>query len=510
MFKKIYLIVINFILLYFNIRSEVENEDKKDLLGFKKNEKNIKCDESNIDRTKYSKIEIGFNYSKKEAFCFYLPKGTYNWNSFLKKCKEFAENPQYSESYKYIKDNNIFNEKVFKFDLYGVHILKWNDDDDVKKNKLSKCLKNHKLEGDFNIDKDYSFGFTNGSYSLRIFRDCKLKDEYYQKYEEIRYNIKFGNYEKIMKEINDCFGRGIVLGIYYDEKCTKEIENAGENLTKVNVDYIFLKFSDDCYEVLYYDYNLDLDDDDKGNDNYSFNSKSSYDSRDKNNVSIYDFFKDLCKNEIRYNNLRYNFGSLGGYLYSDLDDFEKDCSILKKVIIIGKNGKETEINNIEDFKTTVMNRECKYNFILYKNNNIFEFEFLTEKGEKTIFDNMVYDYRDYVPEYLKEAYKDNIDVYGHGILPLKVNCFNVFIKEKMLLKILKVDNGENVELPIENSSDRTINLDYPLLSGKYKVILDNKYSKTFQKKLEEANKRIDKILEEEEKRRKKSYYDRIC
>ena len=475
----------------------------KDLEVPRKNVNYSKFNENNVDRTKFAKIKIVFNGSNDDVFYFYLQKGKYNWDSFLSKCKEFAENPEYSPSYEYIKTNNIFENRVFKYDLYDVKLL----ENKVKnvKNYLENKLEDHKLKGYFDIDNDYFFGFKNGCYSLRIFRNCKLKEEYDKKYEKIRYNINLGNYNDIMENINDCFGDGVVLGIYSDEKCTKEIKNEGGNLTKVTDDFIYLKFKDDCYEVLYYDYDLDLDDDDKGKDHYVFYSKSNYDLRNKNNVSIYDFFKDLCENEIRYNNLRYNFGSLGGYLYSCLDDFDKYSSVLKKVIIIDKYGNKNEINTIEDFKKTNMHKDYKYEFILYKNNNIIEYEYLTEKGEETIFEKKVYDYRNSVPKYLKDIWKDEIDVYGYGMLPLKVQYFDYLIKKNVILKIIKVDNGKDIELPIKNS-DGTLNLDYPLLSGKYKVICVNDTGKKFIEKLKEKNKKLDKILED----REKSCCNRMC
>ena len=50
------------------------------------------------------------------------------------------------------------------------------------------------------------------------------------------------------------------------------------------------KYKDDCYENLPYDYDLKLDKIDEGNDHYSFYSKSSYDIRKNEQISIYDFF----------------------------------------------------------------------------------------------------------------------------------------------------------------------------------------------------------------------------
>ena len=514
MFRNLYFLSISFLLNCFKIISE-EKIDFNDFI--KKESINDKYDESKIDRDKFVKIEIVFSYSRNDFFYFYLPKQKYNWNSFLENCKEFAENPQYSPSYEYIKTNHIFKNRVFKYDLYDVKPL----ENKVKnvKNYLENKLKDHKLEGDFYIDDDYSFGFQNGCYYLCIFRDCKLRSIYNEKYEKIRYNIKLCSYNDIMTKINDCFADK-VLGIYSDKKCTKEIKNEGGNLTKVNDDFIYLKFKDDCYEVLYYDYDLDLDDDDKGKDHYVFYTESSYDIRKNEQTSIYDFFRDLCKNEIRYNNFRYNFQILGGYSYSGLDDFDKYSSVLKKVIIIDNNGNKNEINTIEDFKKTIMNKDYKYEFILYKNNNITEYEFLTEKGEETIFEKKVYDYRNSVPKYLKDIWKDEIDVYGCGMLPLKVQYFDYMIKNNIILKIIKVDNGKEIELPIKN-------LDYPLLSGNYKVICYNKFGKKEQekrdeytkkldedrkkldedtKKLVEEHKELDKILED----REKSCCNRMC
>ena len=145
-----------FFLLYF-IKSQDLNVLEKNLNNFSR------FNDNNIDRTKYSRIEIVFNHSKEDVFYFYLPKGKYNWDSFLNKCKEFAENQEYSTNYEYIKTNNIFENRVFKYDLYGVKYL-----GDIEKNRpkdLEGKLKDYKLEGDFDIDKDYSFGFQNGCYS---------------------------------------------------------------------------------------------------------------------------------------------------------------------------------------------------------------------------------------------------------------------------------------------------------------------------------------------------------
>ena len=121
MFRNLYFILITFLLNCFKIISE-EKINFNDFI--KKESIKGKYNESEIDRGKFVKIEIVFNYSKDDTFYFYLPKGTYNWNSFLETCKKYAENPKYSPSCEYIKDNNIFENRVFKFDLYRVYNIK--------------------------------------------------------------------------------------------------------------------------------------------------------------------------------------------------------------------------------------------------------------------------------------------------------------------------------------------------------------------------------------------------
>ena len=472
-FYFFYIVVLLFLNTFF-IESGNMNHNNKN--------KKYYYDKTEIDKTKYSKIEIVLNYKGTNSFYFYLPKGTYNWNSFLNKCKEFAENQQYCESYKYIKENKVFENIIFVADLYGVEFL--NNHDNTKCN-LKSNFSDHKLKGEFDINDDYSFGFSTGTYCLEIFRNCKLNEDYNKKYKEIRCNIKLGNYKHIMNEINKCFNNGEVIGIYCDEECKKEIRNEGDNLTKVNEDFIFLKFQDQCYSVLPYNYNLDLDDEDKGIDQYSFFSESNYDSRKKNQVTIYNFFKDLCKNQIRYDNHRYNFSVLGGHKFCDLKDFEESKSILKKVIIIKNNGKKTIIDNINAFKNTIMNRNYTYKFILYKNNNVIEIKFLTEDGKLSCLGNKIYDYHTSIPEHLKKGYKDEIDVYGTGVLPLKLKYFDFLTEKNKLIKIL--DNNGN-ELPIKNPNN-TFNYYYVLPSGKYTVyakILSEEDYNALKKKLENS------------------------
>ena len=205
----------------------------------------------------------------------------------------------------------------------------------------------------------------------------------------------------------------------------------------------------------------------------------------KNQVTIYNFFKDLCKNQIRYDNHRYNFSVLGGHKFCDLKDFEESKSILKKVIIIKNNGKKTIIDNINAFKNTIMNRNYTYKFILYKNNNVIEIKFLTEDGKLSCLGNKIYDYHTSIPEHLKKGYKDEIDVYGTGVLPLKLKYFDFLTEKNKLIKIL--DNNGN-ELPIKNPNN-TFNYDYVLPSGKYTVyakILSEEDYNALKKKLENS------------------------
>lgn len=127
-----------------------------------------------------------------------------------------------------------------------------------------------------------------------------------------------------------------------------------------------------------------------------------------------------------------------------------------------------------------------YYFIL--NVKSIEIEYLTEKGEETIFEKLVYNNK-------KED--NSVESLTLKDVPL--------IKDNVLIKIVKIENNKEIELPIKNLNG-TFKLDYVLSSGKYKAICYNKFGKKFVEDLDEKNKKLDKILED----REKSCCNRMC